>query len=82
MSGALVARGSNALFPASMQMVATELALGELVFLDYDAPELRTRAALVRMRDRTRSPVALKFMELIRKCEAELLAQEEAPVAA
>jgi hypothetical protein len=40
--------------------------------------------ALVRLRDRTPSPVALKFMELIRKCEAELLALDEtpAPVAA
>jgi len=79
-----VARNSNALFPASMQMVASELARGELVCLDYDAPELRTRSALVRLRDRTPSPVALKFMELIRKREAELLALEEtpAPVAA
>jgi len=77
-----VARHSDALFPASRQMLATELARGELVCLDYDSPQLRSRAALVRMRDRTPSPVALKFMELIRKCEAELLAQEEAPVAA
>lgn len=79
-----VARHSDALFPASRQMLATELARGELVCLDYDSPQLRSRAALVRMRDRTPSPVALKFMELIRKCEAELLALEEtpAPVAA
>jgi DNA-binding transcriptional LysR family regulator len=79
-----VARHSNALFPGSWAMLAAEFARGELICLDYDSPELRTRAALVRMRDRTPSPVALKFMELIRKCEAELLSLEEtsAPVAA
>jgi DNA-binding transcriptional LysR family regulator len=72
-----VARGSNALFPASMQMVAAELARGELVCLDYDSPELRTRVALVRLRDRTPSPVALKFMELVRTVESALVAAEE-----
>jgi DNA-binding transcriptional LysR family regulator len=72
-----VARHSNALFPASRQMVAAELARGELVCLDYDVPGLRTRAALVRMRDRTPSPVALKFMELVRTVESALLASEE-----
>jgi len=76
-----VARHSNALFPASMQMVAAELARSELVCLDYDAPELRTRSALVRLRSRTPSPVALKFMEIVRKVEAELLAMEESPTA-
>lgn len=81
-----VARNSDALFPGSLQMLSTELARGDLVCLDYDSPQLRTRAALVRLRDRTPSPVALKFMELIRKREAELLALETtkrpAPVAA
>jgi DNA-binding transcriptional LysR family regulator len=74
-----VTRCSNALFPGSLPMLAAEFARGDLVCLDYDSPELRTRPALVRMRDRTPSPVALKFMELIRKREAELLAQEESP---
>ena len=59
-------------------MLATEFSHGELVRLDFDGPELRTRSALVRMRSRTPSPAALKFMELVRKVEAELLASEEA----
>jgi DNA-binding transcriptional LysR family regulator len=71
-----VARNSNALLPASLQMVAAELQRGELVCLDYDTPQMRTRAALVRLRDRTPSPVALKFMELVRKRESELRALE------
>ena len=72
-----VARHSNALFPASRQMVAAELPRDELVCLDYDAPGLRTRASLVRMRDRTPSPVALKFMEIVRAVESALVASEE-----
>ena len=73
-----VTRRSNALFPGSASMLATEFSHGELVRLDFDGPELRTRSALVRMRNRTPSPAALKFMELVRKVEAELLASEEA----
>ena len=77
-----VARNSNALLPASRQMVAAELKRGELVCLDYDTPQMRTRSALVRLRDRTPSPVALKFMELVRKVEAGLLATEQANMVA
>lgn len=72
-----VARRSNALFPGSASMLSTELSHGELLQLDYDSPELRTRSALVRMRNRTPSPAALKFMELVRAVEAELIASEE-----
>ena len=65
-------------FPAVRRCWPTEFSRGELVRLDFDGPELRTRSALVRMRNRTPSPAALKFMELVRKVEAELLASEEA----
>jgi hypothetical protein len=77
-----VARFSDALFPGRAAMLAGELSRGELVCLDYDAPELRTRPALVRLRDRTPSPVALKFMEVIRTIESELLALEKLPAMA
>jgi DNA-binding transcriptional LysR family regulator len=72
-----IARRSNALFPGSTSMLGTELSHGELLRLDYDSPELRTRSALVRMRDRTPSPAALKFMELVRAVEEELISSEE-----
>ena len=58
-------------------MLAREFSHGELVRLDFDGPELRTRSALVRMRNRTPSPAALKFMELVRAVEAELIAAEK-----
>lgn len=77
-----VARRGNALFPGSASMLTTELAHGELVRLDFDIPELRTRSALVRVRNRTPSPAALKFMELIRMVESELIASEPADTVA
>jgi DNA-binding transcriptional LysR family regulator len=77
-----IARRSNALFPGSASMLTTEFSHGELLRLDYDAPELRTRSALVRMRNRTPSPAALKFMELVRTVESELIASEEADTVA
>ena len=71
-----VTRCSNALFPGSASMLATEFSHGELVCLDFDGPELRTRSALVRIRNRTPSPAALKLMELVRVVESERIASE------
>ena len=73
-----VTRRSDALFPGSASMLATDFARGELVRLDFDGPELRTQPALIRMRNRTPSPAALKFMELVREVEAELITQDVA----
>jgi DNA-binding transcriptional LysR family regulator len=77
-----VARQSNALFPGSASMLAAELSRSELVRLDFDVPELRARSALVRLRNRTPLPAALKFMEIVRTVEAELIASEEADTVA
>ncbi len=73
-----VARRSDALFPGSASMLTAEFARGELVRLDFDGRELRTRSAVVRIRNRTPSPAALKFMELMRGVESQLLAAETA----
>jgi hypothetical protein len=59
-----VARHSDALFPGSASLLRTEFSRGELVRLDFDGPELRIRPALVRMRGRTPSPAAMRFMQL------------------
>jgi LysR family pca operon transcriptional activator len=77
-----VACHSDALFPGSGSMLSAEFSRGELVRLDFDGPELRTRSALVRMRNRTPSPAALKFMELVRMVESELIASEAADTVA
>jgi DNA-binding transcriptional LysR family regulator len=73
-----IARDSNVIFPGSASMLATELSCGHLVKLDYDSPALRTQPAIVRLRHRTLSPAALRFVELVRAVESELVATEVA----
>jgi len=73
-----IARDSDVIFPGSASMLATELSCGHLVRLDYDSPALRTQPAIVRLRGRTLSPAALRFVELVRSLEAELVAIEVA----
>ena len=73
-----IARQSNALFPGSASMLATELACGQLVTLDFDVPELRAQPGIVRLRNRTLSPAAFRFVELVRAVESELVAEEGA----
>lgn len=67
-----IACASNALFPGSASMLATELACGMLVRLDYDSPVLRTHPALVHLRHRSLSPAATRFVALLRVVESEL----------
>jgi DNA-binding transcriptional LysR family regulator len=71
-----IARQSDALFPGSASMLATELSSDNLFMLDYDSPTLRSQPALVRLRNRTLSPAALRFVELVRAVESELVAAE------
>ena len=71
-----IAQLSNALFPCSAPMLEEEASGAVLVTLDYDSPMLRTQPAIVRMRNRTLSPAALKFVELVRAIESELVAAE------
>ena len=59
-------------------MLATELTCGNLVKLDYDSPALRTQPAIVRLRGRTLSPAALRFVALVRMQESELVASDVA----
>ena len=73
-----IASQSDALFPGSAAMLRAELSSGELVLLDYDTPQLRAQPALVRLRDRTPSPAALRFLQLLREVEAELMSENPA----
>ena len=65
-----IAARSDALFPGSASMLASDLACGQLVLLDFDAPQLRAQNALVRLRQRTPSPAAQRFLHLLREVEA------------
>ena len=55
---------------------AADLAVGQLATLDFDAPVLRFHPAVVRLRDRTLAPAALRFLEIVRALEAELPGDE------
>jgi len=76
-----IARSSDALFPATATMLAADLAVGHLATLDFDVPELRYHPALVRLADRTLSPAADRFLQIVRTMEAELAASGSKPVA-
>ena len=77
-----IARESDALLPATTSMLSAELSAGLLTRLAFDLPVLRTHPALVRLRDRTPSPAALRFLGLLRAVEEELLAIERNEAAA
>ena len=77
-TAARIARDSNVIFPGSASTLATELSCGHLVRLDYDSPQLRTQPAIVRLRHRTLSPAARRFVDLVRAVESELVDAEEA----
>ena len=67
-----IARNSDALFPATPTMLAADLAIGQLATLDFDAPVLRFRPAWVQLRDRTLSPAARRFIDIVRALEPKL----------
>lgn len=71
-----IARSSDALFPATPTMLAADLAVGQLAALDFDAPVLRFHPAVVRLRERTLSPSANRFLQIVRAIEAGLPADE------
>jgi len=73
-----IARESDALLPATAAILSDELASGVLVRLAFDLPELRTRPVVVRLKHRTPSPAALRFLALLRAVEDELLAADRA----
>jgi DNA-binding transcriptional LysR family regulator len=74
-----IARSSDALFPATPTMLAADLAVGQLATLDFDAPTLRFHPAIIRLRDRTLSPAAHRFLQIVRAVEAALPADEAVP---
>jgi DNA-binding transcriptional LysR family regulator len=55
-------------------MLAPELDSGRLVRLDFEMPGLRTNYAIIHRQDRSLSPAARAFIDLVRDVEAELVA--------
>ena len=60
-----IVRECDAVFPATAESLAEDLAAGRLVALDFDAPALRPSAFVFHLRDRTLSPAARAFLEKV-----------------
>jgi DNA-binding transcriptional LysR family regulator len=71
-----IACDTDALVPGTARMLAPELSAGRLVLLDFHMPGLRTNYALIHRQDRSLSPAALAFIDLVRAVEAEVVATE------
>jgi DNA-binding transcriptional LysR family regulator len=63
---------SNAVAYILLPMIERELRAGEFVLLPVDFPELKTHYGIVQKRDRTPSPAAEVFIELLLEVDAEL----------
>ncbi len=68
----LIARGSDALVTGTASMLADDVAAGHIVLLDVDAPALRTTHGVMFLRERTLSPAARVFIDVLRQVEAEI----------
>lgn len=66
---AIVRRTDGIGFAARVQ-IADELGRGELVTIDLEADMLRTQYGLVRLKDRTPSPAAGAFIDILRQVES------------
>jgi DNA-binding transcriptional LysR family regulator len=71
-----IACESDALVPGTAPMLAPELDAGGLVRLDFRMPGLRTNYAIIHRKDRSLSPAAQAFIDLVRAVEAEVVATE------
>ncbi|MFN7641664.1 MAG: LysR family transcriptional regulator [Burkholderiales bacterium] len=67
-----IMRRTDALFPATLAMLAPDIEAGHVAAVDFDAPELRGLPAVVRLRERTLTPAALRFLAIVADIEAGL----------
>ena len=78
----LIARDSDALFPATAALLAEDVAAGRLVRLDCRVPEMRTTYGVLYLRGRTLAPAAKMFIETLRAVEAEAKRSDVEPAPA
>lgn len=71
-----IARDTDSLVPGTARMLAPDLAAGQLVRLDFHMPAVRTNYAIIHRRDRSLSPAARVFIDLVREVEADVVATE------
>ena len=68
---------SNAVAFILLPMIERELRAGEFALLSVDFPELKTHWGIVQLRNRTPSPAAEAFIDLLQEINAELHKTEE-----
>jgi LysR family transcriptional regulator of gallate degradation len=66
-----IVRLSDGVGFAALTQIAEDVRSGRLAALDFDAREIKTAYGMVRLVDRTPSPAALAFMQLLREVEQE-----------
>ena len=66
-----IVRRTDALFPATATMLAADIAAGHVATLDFDTPTLRATPTIVRLSERTLSPAARRFLDIVRVIETE-----------
>jgi DNA-binding transcriptional LysR family regulator len=73
-----IAQESDALFPATADMLAADLAAKKLVLLHFRAPEMQTEYGIITLAERSLAPATAAFVELLRKVETEIADREAA----
>jgi DNA-binding transcriptional LysR family regulator len=71
-----IACGSDALYPATADMLAPDLAAGTLVALDFRIPEMGTEYGIMTLAERSLAPASVAFIDLLREVEAEIATAE------
>ncbi len=77
----LIARDSDALFPATASMIADDLATGLLARIDFAAPAMRTHYGVIYLAGRTLAPAARAFIEALHAVEGEAQQADSRPLA-
>ena len=71
-----ITRESDALFPATAEMLAPDLAARNLVTLDFQLPEMQTEYGLITLAERSLAPATVAFLDQLRSVEAEIATRE------
>ena len=73
--GRQIARESDALFPATAEMLAPDVAAGSLVVLDFQVPAMKTIYGIITLAERSLAPATVAFVDLLRSVESEIFAR-------
>jgi len=80
--GRQIARDSDALFPATAEMLAPDVAAGNLVMLDFQLPAMKTEYGVITLAERSLAPATVAFLDHLRIVESEIAAREATTSAA